>query len=83
MNEAQQMHDDLSNALLPIIPRTVYQDIRRLNTLVWAIVSLSLTHTVRLSAWADVTQSRAQDAASRVRRFSRWLHHPAIHPTAG
>ena len=24
--------------------------------------------------------SRAQYAASRVRRFSRWLHHPAIHP---
>ncbi len=42
MNEAHQMHDDLLNALLPIIPRTAYQDIRRLNTLVWAIVGLSL-----------------------------------------
>jgi Transposase DDE domain len=80
MNEAHQMHDDLLNALLPIIPRTAYQDIRRLNTLVWAIVGLSLTHTVRLDAWAEVTQGRAQYAASRVRRFSRWLHHPAISP---
>jgi len=43
-------------------------------------VGLCLTHTVRLSAWAEVTQSRAQYAASRVRRFSRWLHHPAISP---
>ncbi len=81
MNEARQMHDDLLNALLPIIPRTAYQDIRRLNTLVWAIVGLSLTHTVRLDAWAEVLEGRAQYAASRVRRFSRWLHHPAISPS--
>jgi hypothetical protein len=33
---------------------------------------------VRLNAWAEVLESRARYAASRVRRFSRWLHHPAI-----
>jgi hypothetical protein len=81
MNEAHQMHTDLLHTLLPIIPRTAYQDIRRLKTLVWAIVGLCLTRTVRLDAWAEVTQSRAQYAASRVRRFSRWLHHPAIAPS--
>jgi len=80
LNEAKQMHDDLLNALLPIIPRTAYRDIRRLNTLVWAIVGLYLTYTVRLGAWAQVLEGRAQYAASRVRRFSRWLHHPAISP---
>jgi hypothetical protein len=80
MNEAHQMHDDLLNTLLPLIPRTTYQDIRRLNTLIWAIVGLYLTHTVRLDAWAEVLEGRAQYAASRVRRFSRWLHHPAISP---
>jgi hypothetical protein len=80
MNKAKQMHDDLLNALLPIIPRTAYRDIRCLNTLVWAIVGLSLTHTVRLGAWAEVLEGRAQYAASRVRRFSRWLHHPALSP---
>jgi len=36
---------------------------------------------VRLSAWAEVTQSRATLAASRVRRFSRWLHQPALSPS--
>ncbi len=81
MNEAHQMHHDLLHALLPIIPRTTYQDIRRLNTLVWAIVGLCLTHTVRLSAWAEVLSSRAQYAASRERRFSRWLHHRSIVPS--
>jgi len=78
MNEANPMHHDLLHALLPIIPRTTYQDIRRLNTLVWAIVGLCLTHTVRLSAWAEVLSSRAQYAASRERRFSElsasWEH---------
>src|SRR5579859_2352452 len=80
MNEAQQIHDELLNALLPIIPRTAYQDIRRLSTLAWAITGVCLTHTVRLGAWAQVLESRAKSAASRERRFSRLLHHPAIHP---
>jgi len=35
---------------------------------------------VRLGAWAEVLEGRAQYAASRVRHFSRWLHHPAISP---
>ncbi len=80
MSEAKQLHDDLLNALLPLIPRRAYQDIHRLNTLVWAVIGLCLTHTVRLGAWAEILESRAQYAASRVRRFSRWLHHPAISP---
>src|SRR6266576_1610275 len=78
MNETRQLHDELLQALLPIVPRTAYQDIRRLSTLAWAVVGLCLTHTVRLGAWAEVLESRAKSAASRVRRFSRWLHHPAI-----
>ena len=80
MNQAKQMYDSLLEALEPILPRTVYQDVRRVRTLAWAVTGLCLTQTVRLGAWAEVTQSRAQYAASRVRRFSRWLHHPAIHP---
>jgi hypothetical protein len=43
MNEAKQIHCDLMNALLPILPRTVYHDVRRVNTLVWAIIGLCLT----------------------------------------
>jgi hypothetical protein len=38
MNEAKQMHDDLLNALLLVIPRTTYQDSRRLSMLAWAII---------------------------------------------
>ncbi len=80
MNEAKHLHDDLMGALLPIVPRRAYQNIHRLSTLAWAVIGLCLTHTVRLGAWAEVLESHAQYAASRVRRFSRWLHHPAIQP---
>jgi len=80
MSEAHQIYDDLLEALEPILPRTVYQDVRRVRRLSWAITGLCLTHTVRLSAWAQVLEGRTQYAASRVRRFSRWLHHPAISP---
>ena len=80
MNEAKYMHRELMNALLPIVLRAVYHDIRRVVNLAWAIVGLCITHTVRLEAWSEVIESRAQYAASRVRRFARWLHQPAIDP---
>jgi hypothetical protein len=80
MSEAKQLHDDLMRALLSIVPRATYQNIHRLSTLAWAVIGLYLTHTVRLGAWAEVLESRATSAAGRVRRFSRWLHHLAIHP---
>jgi hypothetical protein len=54
MNEAHQMYDDLLEALEPILPRTVYHDVRRVRTLAWAITGLCLSHTVRLGAWTQV-----------------------------
>ncbi len=80
INEAKQLYDDLLSALQPLLPHAVYQDVRRVRTLAWAVVGLCLTRTVRLGAWAEVVQGRAEYAASRVRRFARWLHHPAISP---
>jgi hypothetical protein len=77
-NEAKQLYDDLLSALQPLLPRSVYRDVRRVRTLAWAITGLCLTHTVRLGAWAELPQGRAEYAASRVRRFARWLHHPAL-----
>ncbi len=80
MSEAKQLHDELLKAFLSIVPRTIYQESHRLSNLAWAVIGLCLSHSVRLGAWAEVLESRAQYAASRVRRFSRWLQHPAIHP---
>jgi Transposase DDE domain len=80
MTDAKALHRDLMKALLTALPRTVYRDIRRVVTLAWAVVGLCLTRTVRLTAWAEVVDGHAQYAASRVRRFARWLHHAAIDP---
>jgi hypothetical protein len=80
MTEATHLHDELMRTLLRLMPKTVYHDPRRLSTLAWAITGLCLKQSVHLSAWAEVTQSRAQTVASRIQRFSRWLHHPAISP---
>jgi len=82
MSDAKALHRDLMKALLARLPRTVYGDIRRVVTLAWAIVGLCLTRTVRLTAWAEIVEGRAVYAASRQRRFARWLHQPAIDPTA-
>jgi hypothetical protein len=81
MTDAKALHRDLMKALLSHLPRTVYGDIRRVVTLAWAVVGLCLTRTVRLTAWAEVVEGRATYAASRGRRFARWLHHAAIDPT--
>jgi hypothetical protein len=59
MNEAKQMHRDLMNALLPILPRAVYHDIRRVVNLIWANVGLCMTYTVRLEAWSEILENRA------------------------
>jgi hypothetical protein len=50
MSEAKQRYDDILSALSPLLPRTVYQDVRRVRTLAWAITGLCLLHSVRLSA---------------------------------
>ena len=68
------------NLLLPILPSNIYHDVRRVQTLAWALVGICMTQTVRLGAWAEVVDSRAQLASSRVRRFARWLHQGAISP---
>jgi hypothetical protein len=68
MTEAKQMHRDLMNTLLPMLPRVVFGDIRRVANLVWAVVGLCLTGTIRLEAWSEIIESRAHYAASRVRR---------------
>src|SRR5262245_9082580 len=80
MTDAKALHRDLMNALLPHLSPTIYHDIRRVVTLAWAVVGVCLTRTVRLTAWAEVVEGQAHFAASRVRRFARWLHQRAIIP---
>jgi len=60
--------------------RQAWKDIRHLKTFVWMIVGLILEMEVALPRWTPYVRSRATQAASTLRRFSRWLHNPRIEP---
>lgn len=49
MSHAKALHRDLMKALLTHLPQTIYADIPRMATLTWAVVTLCLTRTMRLS----------------------------------
>ena len=40
MTEAIDVHEELVQARPFLIPKTIYQDLRRLNTLAWAVTGL-------------------------------------------
>lgn len=56
-----------------------WSDVRHLHTFVWMLVGLLHAQTVNLDAWVPYVVSRAEQAASTVCRFRRWLRHPALH----
>ena len=81
MSEAKQLYDDILCALSPLLPRTVYQDVRRVRTLAWAITGLCLLHSVRLSAWAEVVKPPDPERrAPGPALLGALLHHPAVVP---
>jgi hypothetical protein len=73
MTDSRQMFRTLMRAFLEHIPRSAWGDIRRLVTLAWAVVGLCLSKKVSLPGWGEVVESRATQAASRTRRFERWM----------
>jgi hypothetical protein len=50
-----------------------------MKTLAWMVTGLILTETISLPAWVPSVESRAEYAASTVRRFGRWLDNDRIH----
>lgn len=54
-------------------------DVRHMKTLAWMVTGLILTETISLPAWVPSVESRAEYAASTVRRFGRWLDNDRIH----
>ncbi len=63
--------------------RQVFSGIRRLSTLIWAMIGVIVTAKISPSAWGEVVISRAQQAASHRRRFIRWLPVLAVRPGIG
>jgi len=73
MTDSRQMFRTLMQAFLQHLPRAAWGDIRRLVTLAWAVVGLCLSKKASLSSWGEAVESQAQQAASRTRRFQRWV----------
>lgn len=78
MTDSRQLFRTLMHAFLAHIPRSAWGDIRRLATLAWAVVGLCLSQKVSIPGWGEAVESRAQKAASRTRRFARWLDNPKV-----
>lgn len=53
-------------------------DLRHLKTLAWMIKGLILSGTISLGEWVVCVHSRAQYAASSIRRFRRFLDNDRI-----
>lgn len=77
-SDARRMCSTLMCTFRQHLPRSVWGDIRRLVVLAWAVVALCLSKKVSLPGWSEVVESRAQHAASHVRRFARWLDNPHV-----
>ena len=78
MTDSRQMFQTLMRAFVKDIPRAAWGDMRRLETLAWAVVGLCLSKKVSLPGWGEAVESRAQHAASRTRRFARWMDNAKV-----
>ena len=56
-----------------------FLDRRNFVTFIWMVLAIILSQSVALCSW-DITLPFDVDAASTIRRFSRWLHNPKIDP---
>jgi hypothetical protein len=79
LTDTRQMFRTLMQAFMANVPRAAWRDPRRLVTLAWAVIGLCLSKKVSLPGWGEAIDSRAKQAASRTRRFQRWLDNPHIH----
>lgn len=82
MNDSGLLFQTLMLSFVASSPRSDWGDIRRLATLAWAVVGLCLSKVVNLSSWGESVESKATHAASRARRFQRWLDNAKIDVSA-
>ena len=75
MSKASRLY---TSVLLLLNQSREWADLRHLYTLVWMVIGLIHSERINLTKWARYIQSRAKEAQSKQRRFSRWLHNPRI-----
>lgn len=77
MKNASRLYDALSS----FVGQCAWADQRHAYVLVWMVIGVIHEGSVNLTRWLGHVQTRARDAQSTQRRFSRWLHNARIHPT--
>jgi hypothetical protein len=82
MTDSRQMLGTLMQAFLLHLPRSAWGDIRRLVTLAWAVVGLCVSKKASPASWGEAVESQARQAASRTRRFQRWMDNVHVHVQA-
>lgn len=68
----------LYKALYQLISLSLFKDKRHKVTLLWMVYGLISIKDINLPEWIPFVQSRAQQAQSTERRFSRWFHNSRI-----
>jgi hypothetical protein len=68
----------LYQALHPLLSLSIFKDKRHKVTLLWMIYGLIEIRDINLPEWIPFVQSRAKQAQSTERRFSRWCHNQRI-----
>lgn len=76
MSDSQRLQAHLMNMLQPVLAA---EDFRNVETLAWAMTGVLLQKTIQLPAWV-VCLPQETEAATRERRFRRWLQTPFVQP---
>jgi hypothetical protein len=77
MKNASKLYD----ALLVFVSQCPWSDQRHAYVLVWMVIGIIHEGSVNLTRWIVHVQTKASQAQSSQRRFSRWLNNARIHPT--
>lgn len=69
---------ELYKSLSIILKLSAWKDVRHKMTLLWMVYGLIQVREINLSEWSPFVQSKAKQAQSSERRFSRWFHNDTI-----
>lgn len=76
MSDSQRLHAHLMSLLQPVLAA---EDFRNVETLAWAMTGVLLQKTIQLPAWTTCLPDETE-AATRERRFRRWLQTAWVQP---
>jgi hypothetical protein len=69
---------ELYKTLSELLFLSTWKDLRHKQTLLWMVLGLIESKDINLPEWIPIVRSRAKQAQSTERRFSRWFHNNNI-----